>query len=48
MNQSLDLSDVETVANRIKKMIDDGNPSNVILPNVVTLLDLIDKLKEEK
>lgn len=46
MKQSLPLDDIETVANRIRRIIDDGNPPAAILPDVMTLLNLILKEKE--
>jgi DeoR/GlpR family transcriptional regulator of sugar metabolism len=45
MSQSLDTSDIDMVAARIKRMIEDGNPS--IITDVTTLLHLIDELKEK-
>lgn len=42
---NLDTSDIDMVAARIKRMIDDGNPS--ILTDVTTLLRLIDEFKEK-
>lgn len=46
MSQILDISDIEMVAARIKRMMDDGNPTISILTDVATLLSLIDELKE--
>ena len=48
MKRLLDINDIETVADRIKRiMLADNNPA-LIVNDVVTLLDLIDVLKGKK
>jgi len=54
MRKLLDMEDVETVAERLKKivareleMIPNGNPTPSIFNDVVTLLNLIDELKKK-
>jgi hypothetical protein len=48
MKKLLDINDIETVADRIKRiMLADNNPA-LIVNDVVTLLDLIDVLKGKK
>lgn len=44
----LDMDDVETVAERLKRMMmQDSNPTSFIFNDVVTLLSLIDELKKK-
>lgn len=48
MRKLLDMEDVETVAERIKRMMmQDSNPTPSIFNDVVTLLSLIDELKKK-
>jgi hypothetical protein len=48
MKKLLGINDIETVADRIKRiMLADNNPA-LIVNDVVTLLDLIDVLKGKK
>lgn len=48
MRKLLDISDIEIVANRIKRMMmEDSNPTTSIFNDVVTLLSLIDELKRK-
>lgn len=47
MKKLLDINDMETVADRIKRiMLADNNPA-LIVKDVVTLLGLIDELKRK-
>ena len=47
MKKLLDINDIETVADRIKRiMLADNNPA-LIVNDVVTLLGLIDELKRK-
>jgi hypothetical protein len=43
----LDMDDVETVANRIKRMIMEDNPIPPLFDDLITLLSLIDELKKK-
>lgn len=48
MRKLIDIDDIETVAERIKRiMIQDANPTPSIFNDVVTLLSLIDELKKK-
>lgn len=48
MKKFLDIDDIETVADRIKRMMmEDNNPTPSIFNDVVTLLSLIDELKKK-
>lgn len=48
MRKLLDMEDVETVAERIKRiMMQEANPTPSIFNDVVTLLSLIDELKKK-
>ena len=43
----LDMDDVEIVAERLKRIINDANTTPSIFNDVVTLLSLIDELKKK-
>jgi hypothetical protein len=47
MRKLLDMDDVETVANRIKRMIMEDNSIPPLFDDVITLLSLIDELKKK-